>query len=54
MRTDAEINGAQFAQANDPRVTRIGRFIRKVRIDELPQTWSVLKGEMSFAVCLGT
>jgi sugar transferase (PEP-CTERM system associated) len=48
MRTDAEVNGAQFAQANDPRVTRIGRFIRKVRIDELPQTWSVLKGEMSF------
>ncbi|MGV3512019.1 MAG: TIGR03013 family XrtA/PEP-CTERM system glycosyltransferase [Novosphingobium sp.] len=48
MRTDAEVNGAQFAQTNDPRVTRIGRFIRKVRIDELPQTWSVLKGEMSF------
>ncbi len=48
MRTDAEVAGAQFAQANDPRVTRIGRFIRKVRIDELPQTWSVLKGEMSF------
>jgi sugar transferase (PEP-CTERM system associated) len=48
MRTDAEANGAQFAQTNDPRVTRIGRFIRKVRIDELPQTWSVLKGEMSF------
>jgi sugar transferase (PEP-CTERM system associated) len=48
MRTDAEINGAQFAQENDPRVTRIGRFIRKVRIDELPQSWSVLKGEMSF------
>lgn len=48
MRTDAEVNGAQFAQENDPRVTRIGRFIRKVRIDELPQTWSVLKGEMSF------
>ncbi len=48
MRTDAEMNGAQFAQANDPRVTRIGRLIRKVRIDELPQTWSVLKGEMSF------
>jgi sugar transferase (PEP-CTERM system associated) len=48
MRTDAEVNGAQFAQANDPRVTRIGRFIRKVRIDELPQTWSVLRGEMSF------
>ena len=48
MRTDAEAGGAQFAQKDDPRVTRIGRFIRKVRIDELPQTWSVLKGEMSF------
>ena len=48
MCTDAEADGAQFAQKNDPRVTRIGRFIRKVRIDELPQTWSVLKGEMSF------
>lgn len=48
MRTDAEANGAQFAQKDDPRVTRLGRFIRKVRIDELPQTWSVLKGEMSF------
>ena len=48
MRTDAEVDGAQFAQTDDPRVTRIGRFIRKVRIDELPQTWSVLKGEMSF------
>ncbi|WDF71232.1 TIGR03013 family XrtA/PEP-CTERM system glycosyltransferase [Novosphingobium sp. KACC 22771] len=48
MRLDAEANGAQFAAKNDPRVTRIGNFIRKVRIDELPQTWSVLKGEMSF------
>jgi sugar transferase (PEP-CTERM system associated) len=48
MCTDAEKDGAQFAQKNDPRVTRIGRFIRKVRIDELPQAWSVLKGEMSF------
>lgn len=48
MCTDAELNGAQFAQKDDPRVTRIGRFIRKVRIDELPQTWSVLKGDMSF------
>ncbi len=48
MRTDAEINGAQFAQKDDPRVTRLGKFIRKTRIDELPQTWSVLKGEMSF------
>jgi sugar transferase (PEP-CTERM system associated) len=48
MRTDAEKDGAQWATKGDPRVTRIGRFIRKVRIDELPQTWSVLKGEMSF------
>lgn len=48
MRTDAEIDGAQWAQKDDPRVTRLGRFIRKVRIDELPQTWSVLKGDMSF------
>ena len=48
MRNDAEANGAQWATKNDPRVTRLGRFIRKVRIDELPQAWSVLKGEMSF------
>ncbi len=48
MRTDAEKAGAQWATENDPRVTHIGRFIRKVRIDELPQAWTVLKGEMSF------
>ncbi|MGH6614190.1 TIGR03013 family XrtA/PEP-CTERM system glycosyltransferase [Sphingomonas sp.] len=49
MRQDAEIGGqAVWAEKDDPRITRIGRFIRKVRIDELPQTWSVLKGEMSF------
>jgi sugar transferase (PEP-CTERM system associated) len=48
MRTDAEAAGAQWAKKDDPRVTRIGKFIRKVRIDELPQAWSVLKGEMSF------
>ena len=48
MRLDAEAAGAQWAIQNDPRVTRVGRFIRKTRIDELPQTWSVLKGEMSF------
>ena len=48
MRDDAETGGAQWASTNDPRITRIGRFIRKVRIDELPQAWSVLKGEMSF------
>lgn len=48
MRNDAEKGGAQWAAKADPRVTRIGRFIRKVRIDELPQAWTVLKGDMSF------
>ena len=49
MRVDAEVGGkAVWAQKDDPRVTRVGALIRKVRIDELPQAWSVLKGEMSF------
>ncbi|WP_095011136.1 TIGR03013 family XrtA/PEP-CTERM system glycosyltransferase [Tsuneonella mangrovi] len=48
MRTDAEKDGAKWAQKDDPRVTRLGKFIRKVRIDELPQVWTVLKGQMSF------
>jgi sugar transferase (PEP-CTERM system associated) len=48
MTSDAEKDGAKWAEENDPRVTRIGKLIRKVRIDELPQTWSVLKGQMSF------
>ena len=49
MRQDAEVAGkAVWAEKDDPRITRIGRFIRMVRIDELPQTWTVLKGEMSF------
>ena len=49
MRTDAEKDGkAQWARANDDRITRVGKFIRKVRIDELPQLFNVLKGEMSF------
>ncbi|MGZ8997365.1 MAG: TIGR03013 family XrtA/PEP-CTERM system glycosyltransferase [Allosphingosinicella sp.] len=49
MRIDAEVGGkAVWAQKDDPRVTKVGSFIRKVRIDELPQAWSVLKGEMSF------
>lgn len=47
MRIDAEANGAQWAAKDDPRVTRIGNFMRKTRIDELPQLWTVLKGEMS-------
>ena len=49
MRIDAEVGGqAVWAEKDDPRITRVGRFIRKCRIDELPQCWSVLKGEMSF------
>ncbi|KAB7688487.1 sugar transferase [Plesiomonas shigelloides] len=47
MRADAEKNGAQWASKNDSRVTRVGNFIRKTRIDELPQLINVLKGEMS-------
>ncbi len=49
MREDAEIAGqAVWAEKNDPRITRLGYWLRKLRIDELPQTWVVLKGEMSF------
>ena len=48
MRPDAEKDGAKWASLNDNRVTSIGNFIRKYRIDELPQLFNVLKGEMSF------
>ncbi len=48
MRTDAEKDGSKWAEENDPRITRVGAFIRKVRIDELPQVWTVLRGHMSF------
>ena len=49
MRADAEMDGVpQWAQVNDQRVTRVGAFIRKVRIDEIPQIVNVLKGDMSF------
>ncbi|MBC1457761.1 sugar transferase [Listeria newyorkensis] len=47
MYTDAEKAGPKWAEKNDDRITRVGRFIRKTRIDELPQLWNVLKGEMS-------
>ncbi|MED4299088.1 exopolysaccharide biosynthesis polyprenyl glycosylphosphotransferase [Geobacillus stearothermophilus] len=47
MGVNAEKNGAQWATKNDPRVTKVGAFIRKTRIDELPQLFNVLKGDMS-------
>ena len=48
MRVDAEANGAQWAQQNDPRVTPIGNILRTTRLDEIPQLWNILRGQMSF------
>jgi sugar transferase (PEP-CTERM system associated) len=48
MRTDAEAGGAKWATKNDPRVTKIGMFMRKTRLDEVPQLWNVLCGDMGF------
>ncbi len=49
MREDAEFGtGAQWAGNNDPRVTRVGKFLRTTRLDEIPQLWCVLKGDMAF------
>jgi sugar transferase (PEP-CTERM system associated) len=48
MRQDAEAQGAVWATKNDPRATAIGRFMRSSRIDEIPQLWNVLRGDMAF------
>jgi sugar transferase (PEP-CTERM system associated) len=48
MRTDAEKDGPVWARDADDRVTRVGRIIRKIRVDEIPQFWNILKGDMNF------
>lgn len=48
MYIDAEKNGHQWAGKNDQRITKVGRFIRRTRIDELPQIINIIRGEMSF------
>lgn len=47
MRMDAEKFGAKWAEKNDPRILKVGRFIRKTRIDEIPQLFNIIKGDMS-------
>jgi sugar transferase (PEP-CTERM system associated) len=48
MRVDAEKDGPVWAKTEDERMTRVGRIIRKVRVDEIPQFWNILRGEMNF------
>ena len=47
MYTDAESQGPQLSQVNDPRITPFGHIMRKYRLDELPQFWNIIKGDMS-------
>lgn len=48
MHLDAEKNGAAWAEKDDPRCTKVGAILRKTRLDELPQLWNILRGDMSF------
>jgi len=48
MRVDAEKDGPVWAQTDDQRMTRVGRIIRKIRVDEIPQFWNILRGDMNF------
>jgi len=48
MYRNAEKSGAVWASEDDPRITKLGKFLRKTRLDEIPQLWNILKGEMSF------
>jgi exopolysaccharide biosynthesis polyprenyl glycosylphosphotransferase len=47
MRHDAETDGARWADEDDPRTTAVGRYLRRYRVDELPQLWNVMRGEMT-------
>jgi exopolysaccharide biosynthesis polyprenyl glycosylphosphotransferase len=48
MTVDAEVGGARYTAAHDPRITRIGRFLRTIRLDEFPQLLNIIRGDMSF------